>query len=220
MPQKPQVRAKDKRRLTKRLEKWRAKQSEATAKGAPKKTVAKKAPAKVAAKAPAKKTPSTKKAPAVKKAPATKAAPLKKAPATKKAPVSSLVVKEGEEKWTKAELKQVLDQLHEQREHSLSFISAQSSELTGLMRDPGDGAGQDQADLGAGGCADAQRAQHLGHPLGALRRPDRRQAERAEADDRGDEERIADSDNRWKRLHGCFDDSRAASFPPRLPPLS
>jgi hypothetical protein len=26
MPQKPQVRAKDKRRLTKRLEKWRAKQ--------------------------------------------------------------------------------------------------------------------------------------------------------------------------------------------------
>jgi RNA polymerase-binding protein DksA len=59
------------------------------------------------------------------------------------------VVKEGEEKWTKGELKKVLDQLHEQREHSLSFISAQSSELTGLMRDPGDGAGQDQADLGA-----------------------------------------------------------------------
>ena len=29
------------------------------------------------------------------------------------------------------------------------MIAAQSSELTGLMRDPGDGAGQDQADMGA-----------------------------------------------------------------------
>jgi RNA polymerase-binding protein DksA len=59
------------------------------------------------------------------------------------------VVKAGEEKWTKAELKVVLKELHEQREHSLGFIRAQSSELTGLMRDPGDGAGQDQADMGA-----------------------------------------------------------------------
>jgi len=59
------------------------------------------------------------------------------------------VVKEGESAWTKAELKEVLDQLHEQREHSLGFITAQSTELSGLMRDSGDGAGQDQADLGA-----------------------------------------------------------------------
>ena len=67
----------------------------------------------------------------------------------RKAPVSALVVKAGEGAWTKAELKGVLDQLHEQREHSLAMIAAQSSELTGLMRDPGDGAGQDQADMGA-----------------------------------------------------------------------
>ena len=59
------------------------------------------------------------------------------------------MVKAGEGAWTKAELKEVLDQLNEQREHSLAMIAAQSSELTGLMRDPGDGAGQDQADMGA-----------------------------------------------------------------------
>jgi DnaK suppressor protein len=67
----------------------------------------------------------------------------------KKAPVSSLVVQEGEEAWTKAELAEVLDELNEQREHSLAVLLSQESELTGLMRDSGDGAGQDQADLGA-----------------------------------------------------------------------
>jgi hypothetical protein len=43
MPQKPQVRAKDKRRLTKRLEKWRAKQEQAAAPAADAKKPAKKA---------------------------------------------------------------------------------------------------------------------------------------------------------------------------------
>ena len=86
--------------------------------------------------------------PRSKKAPATKAAPPK-APAARKAPVSALVVKAGEDNWTKAELKEVLKQLNAQRAHSLGSIEAHSSELTGLMRDPGDGAGQDQADMGA-----------------------------------------------------------------------
>jgi RNA polymerase-binding protein DksA len=92
-----------------------------------------------------------KKAP-VKKAPVAKApvkkAPVAKAPA-KKAPASALVVKEGEARWTKAELDQVLADLHEQRRHSLELVESHSSELTGLMRDSGDGAGQDQADVGA-----------------------------------------------------------------------
>ena len=35
------------------------------------------------------------------------------------------------------------------REHSVAVIAAQSSELSGLMRDPGDGARPDQADMGA-----------------------------------------------------------------------
>jgi DnaK suppressor protein len=63
--------------------------------------------------------------------------------------MSALVVKEGEEAWTKEELKEVLDELHEQREHSQAIITEQESELSGLMRDAGDGAGHDQADMGA-----------------------------------------------------------------------
>jgi RNA polymerase-binding protein DksA len=103
--------------------------------------------------------------------PATTAAPAKKAPARKaparkaaarktgsarsasstaaKAPVGELAVKEGEEAWTKAELKEVLDELHEQRDHSVEILRQQENELTGLMRDSGDGAGHDQADMGA-----------------------------------------------------------------------
>ncbi len=121
-----------------------------------KKTPAKKAPAK---KAPAKKAPA-KKAPA-KKAPAKKA-PAKKT-AAKKAPVkktatttaprrvqlSDLVVQAGEEHWTDAELDAVVAELHEQRAHSLEIIGGQESELVGLLRDSGDGAGHDQADMGA-----------------------------------------------------------------------
>ncbi len=55
----------------------------------------------------------------------------------------------GEAAWTKSELKEVLDELHEQRGHSLDLIEDLDNELNGLMRDSGDGAGQDQADLGA-----------------------------------------------------------------------
>ena len=104
-------------------------------------TAAKKTP-------PATDTPAAKKTSAAKKAaPARKAAPRKTA--AKQAPVTSLVVQEGEEAWTKAELAEVLDELNEQREHSLAVLRSQETELTGLMRDSGDGAGQDQADLGA-----------------------------------------------------------------------
>jgi RNA polymerase-binding protein DksA len=59
------------------------------------------------------------------------------------------VVKEGEGAWTKAELKEVLDELHRQRDHSSDIIEKQESDLSGLMRDAGDGAGHDQADMGA-----------------------------------------------------------------------
>ncbi len=43
----------------------------------------------------------------------------------------------------------MLDELHSQREHSREIVESQEAELNGLMRDSGDGAGQDQADLGA-----------------------------------------------------------------------
>ncbi len=130
-----------------------AAESSARPKATAKATAAKQSPAKkaTAKKAPAKKAPA-KKAPAT-KAPAKTAAPAKKAAAkkspTKKAPVSSLVVKADEEAWTKEELAEVLAELHEQREHSAAIIAEQEAELSGLMRDAGDGAGHDQADLGA-----------------------------------------------------------------------
>jgi RNA polymerase-binding protein DksA len=123
-----------------------------------KKAAAQKAPAK---KAPAKKAPA-KKAPA-KKAPAKKTAPARDAGAavatrptrsssragSPRKAVSALVVKEGEVAWTKAEIKEVLSELHEDRDRVVRTLSGQEAELDKLMRDAGDGAGHDQADMGA-----------------------------------------------------------------------
>ncbi|WP_235534658.1 TraR/DksA family transcriptional regulator [Nocardioides sp. Soil777] len=67
----------------------------------------------------------------------------------KKAPMSSLVVKEGEGAWTKAELDEVLDELHTQRDKLVHVLDEAEHDLAGLMRDAGDGAGHDQADMGA-----------------------------------------------------------------------
>ena len=87
----------------------------------------------------------------MKKAPAKKTSAKKTSAkaAPRKAPRSALVVKEGEGAWTKAELKEVVDELHAQRTHIGEIIEAQEEELSGLLRDSGDGAGQDQADMGA-----------------------------------------------------------------------
>jgi DnaK suppressor protein len=63
--------------------------------------------------------------------------------------VSALVVKEGEGAWTKAEIKEVLSELHEDRDRVVRTLSGQEAELDKLMRDAGDGAGHDQADMGA-----------------------------------------------------------------------
>ena len=60
-----------------------------------------------------------------------------------------LKVKDGEDPWTKDELNEVIDELHEMRAHSLEVLTALEAELSGLMKDSGDGAGQDQADMGA-----------------------------------------------------------------------
>ena len=66
-----------------------------------------------------------------------------------KVSVGSLVVKEGEEPWTVAELDEVLAELNTTRAHSLVVLEEAETELSGLMKDSGDGAGQDQADVGA-----------------------------------------------------------------------
>ena len=71
-----------------------------------------------------------------------KAAPVK-------ASANTLVVKEGEDPWTTAELDEVLEELTSTQAHSLEVLQAAQVELDGLMKDSGDGAGQDQADVGA-----------------------------------------------------------------------
>lgn len=122
---------------------------------------AKKSPAKKAA--PAKKTASAKKAtPTKKAASAKKATPTKKAPVKKttaaKAPAvtrrataaraAALPVREGEDAWTKDDLAEVLDDLHDHRDRITAILTEHEVELADLMRDFGDGAGQDQADVG------------------------------------------------------------------------
>jgi RNA polymerase-binding protein DksA len=130
-----------------------------------KKTPARKAPVrKTAQKETAQKKTAQKKAAATAPArkSATKPTPAKKASVKKTASTKSaasasaatavlgdLAVKEGEEAWTAAELEGVLEELHESRAHSAEILEHQESELSGLMRDAGDGAGHDQADMGA-----------------------------------------------------------------------
>ncbi|HSU03050.1 MAG TPA: TraR/DksA C4-type zinc finger protein, partial [Nocardioides sp.] len=120
------------------------------------KAVAKKAPAEqaspakkaAAAKAPATKTVPSTSAPAKKATPVTKAAPAKKATPRKATP-SKLVVLDGEDAWTRSELNEVVTELTEHRERLAVVVDRAEAELAGLMRDAGDGAGQDQADVGA-----------------------------------------------------------------------
>jgi RNA polymerase-binding protein DksA len=143
-------------------------------KTAPTKTAAKKAPSSKAAvtkkvtpakkaapakKAPAKKAPA-KKAP-VKTAPVKTAAPGKKAPTVKAAPArktapsrsrtsaAKLVVLEAEEPWTKDELNEVRNQLRADVKRLTHELDESAGDLADLMRDAGEGAGSDQADVGS-----------------------------------------------------------------------
>lgn len=121
----------------------------AAKKAVPAKKPAKKAPAKKAPakKAPPKKAPAAKAAkPAVKKAAPAKKAPTKVAkPATKKRPV----VREDESPWTNQELKDVRGQLLSEKDRLLEEIATAEEGLADLIRDSGDGAGDDQADAGS-----------------------------------------------------------------------
>jgi RNA polymerase-binding protein DksA len=133
-------------------------------KTAPTKTAAKKAPSSKAAVTkkvtPAKKAAPAKKAPA-KKAPAKKAAPGKKAPTVKAAPArktapsrsrtsaAKLVVLEAEEPWTKDELNEVRNQLRADVKRLTHELDESAGDLADLMRDAGEGAGSDQADVGS-----------------------------------------------------------------------
>ncbi len=78
----------------------------------------------------------------------TNAGSTKKA-APRKATPAKLVVLEGEEAWTRAELNEVVKELKEHRERLTASVDQAEEELARLMRDAGDGAGHDQADVGA-----------------------------------------------------------------------
>ncbi len=128
-------------------------------KSAPKRpTAAEKSAAKSAE--PAKKTPA--KQPSMKKAPAkqtpTKRVAMKtnenRTPAT--APAKSpakkaenLTVKDGETPWTGAEMEELRGELVADSVHLKEEIRDAEQEIVGLLRDGGDGAGNDQADVGS-----------------------------------------------------------------------
>jgi RNA polymerase-binding protein DksA len=115
------------------------------AKATTKKTTTKKTAAKAA---PTTSTSTKKAAPVTKAAPtpAKKAAPAKK---VRKATPSTLVVLDGEDPWTRGELNEVVKELKEHRDRLAAIVGESEQELAGLMRDAGDGAGHDQADVGA-----------------------------------------------------------------------
>jgi len=113
-------------------------------------SAAKKAPAKTAtAKTPAKKTPAKQtptKRVAVKTSDEKTAAPATKAAAKG---AGKLTVGPGEKPWTAAELAEVRGDLEGDAAHLREEIHAAEEEIAGLFRDGGDGAGNDQADVGS-----------------------------------------------------------------------
>ena len=81
---------------------------------------------------------------------ATKSAPKKAAP--KKAASTTareLPVLEQEDPWTAAELAEVRTELEADRERLQSEVDEAEADLAELMRDSGEGSGDDQADAGA-----------------------------------------------------------------------
>ncbi|TWD83501.1 TraR/DksA family transcriptional regulator [Kribbella amoyensis] len=112
------------------------------------------------AKTPTKKTPATK-APA-KKSPAKQAASTKRvamktnenrtpatAPAKSPKKAEALSVREGESPWTPVELEELRGELEADVVHLKEEIRDAELEIVGLLRDGGDGAGNDQADVGS-----------------------------------------------------------------------
>ncbi len=121
------------------------------------KAATQKAPAKPSAAAKKTTTPTTKAAPATtmtaskKTTSAQKVAPAKEASGTVRGAVSprSLAVLDHEDPWTAAELRAVRAEVEADIERLVQELHTAESELVDLMRDSGDGTGDDQADAGA-----------------------------------------------------------------------
>ncbi len=69
--------------------------------------------------------------------------------ATKKAAASSGPVTVGGVEWTQDELREVRAELEAEREKARHDLQIAEADLQGLLREAGDGAGDDQADAGA-----------------------------------------------------------------------
>ena len=69
--------------------------------------------------------------------------------ATAKKTADQLAVKADEKPWTAKELDEVRTELNSERERLRSELNMAEVELADLMRDAGDGAGNDQADVGS-----------------------------------------------------------------------
>jgi RNA polymerase-binding protein DksA len=133
----------------------------AATKTAAKKAPAKKAPAKAALlkkAAPPKKTVTAKKAPVkaaatksvAKKAAAPKtASPAKTAAKPRAGSIGRLVVRDGESPWTAAEIAEVRESLTLDAGRLRAEIAAAEEEISHLLREGGEGAGNDQADVGS-----------------------------------------------------------------------
>jgi RNA polymerase-binding protein DksA len=73
----------------------------------------------------------------------------KKAPGARKGSPGALVVREGESPWTKDELNEVRGHLKADIKRLTTELEIADGDLHDLMRDAGDGAGNDQADVGS-----------------------------------------------------------------------
>ena len=126
-----------------------AKKSAATTSGATEAAPTKAAPTKAAPKkAAATKAAPTKAAPT--KAAATKSTATKSAaPRRSRASSGELPVRADESPWTEAELREVRAEIEDDIAQLRREIEHAESDLVDLMRDSGDGAGDDQADAGA-----------------------------------------------------------------------
>jgi len=117
----------------------------ATKKSVPARAVPAKAVAPAKKAAPAKAVPA--KAVPAKAAPA-KAAPVKAAEPTKSARPTKLAVRADESPWTAKELGVVRAELDGEAKRLTAEITSAESAIADLLRDSGDGAGDDQADAG------------------------------------------------------------------------
>ena len=122
-----------------------AKTSPAKKTSAAKKSTSSAAAKKTAAKTPAKKAPTKRVAMKTNENRAPATAPAKSA--ARKA--ETLAVKSGETPWTTAELAELRGELEADVVHLREEIRDAEQEIVGLLRDGGDGAGNDQADVGS-----------------------------------------------------------------------